>query len=218
MRTNTNIIIKIIVIIMMTITLVISNNSINLSSEKMVINDKVLANSNDEIITIKSNVLIKSIEDDLKITAQTKIKEEPPIVYDNLTMEDLINKLNRIMKSTLTGKGEVFASYALANGVDPYIALAIVFQETGCYYGNCSSIVQQCNNIGGMKGGTNRCGNGSYAYFNSIDEGVMNFINTLSIGYFSKGLTTPELMNSKYAADTTWAYKVNNYVDIIKNS
>lgn len=218
MRKDTSIIIKLIVIIMMTIILIVSNNSINLSSEKIVINDKVSANSNDKMITVKANALIKNVEDDLKITAQAKIKEEPPIVYDNLTMEGLINKLNSIMKSTLTDKGEIFASYALANGVDPYIALAIVFQETGCYYGNCSSMVQQCNNIGGMKGGANRCWNGSYAYFNSIDEGIMNFINTLSIGYFSKGLTTPELMNSKYAEDTAWAYKVNNYVNIIKNS
>lgn len=217
MKKNISLIKKFGVMVLMTIILSFSNNySYSLLNETLV-NDKILTNSNN-VIEIKSNVIIKNSEEKLEITANTKIKEEPPIVYDNLTMEELINKLNNVMSSNLTNKGELFATYALSSGVDPYIALAIVFQETGCYYGNCSWLVSNCNNVGGMKVGTNRCKNGSYAYFNSIDEGIMNFINTLSIGYFSKGLTTPELMNSKYAADTNWAYKVNNYVNIIKNS
>lgn len=215
MRENKDIIIKIIAITTMMVIIALGN-SINLSSNKITIKDKELADANDITLEVKANVLIKDVKEDLKITAKTKIKEEPPIVYDNLTMEDLVNKLNRVMTSSLTGKGELFASYALSSGVDPYIALAIVFQETGCYYGSCSSLVQRCNNIGGMKSGANRCG--SYAYFNSIDEGIMNYINNLAIGYFNQGLNTPELMNSKYAADTSWAYKVNNYVNIIKNS
>ena len=154
-----------------------------------------------------------------EVVASAKIKEDPVLVYDNLTIEELSSKLNRVMKSQLEGKGELFASYAIEMGVDPYIALAIVFQETGCYYGYCSQLVVDCNNIGGMKGGSsNKCYGGSYSKFDTIDDGIKIFIDNLSYGYFSQGLTTPELMNKKYAEDPYWASRVNNYVNIIKNS
>ena len=149
------------------------------------------------------------------VQAIAKIKEDPVIVYDDMTIEELTDKLNRLMKANLEGKGELFATHCINMGVDPYIALAIVFQETGCYYGYCSYNVNVCNNIGGMVGGN--C-NGLYQYFDSIDTGIINFINNLAYGYFYQGLNTPELMNSKYAADPLWAQRVNNYVNIIRNS
>ena len=36
--------------------------------------------------------------------------------------------------------------------------------------------------------------------------------------YYSKGLTTPELINPKYAASTTWSEKINNYINSIRES
>ena len=114
------------------------------------------------------------------------------------------------MNSSLKGKGELFASYSIELGLDPYLALAIVLHETGCSY-SCSSLVKTHNNLGGLKGS-----NGKYLYFNTLDEGIKGYLDILYKNYYSKGLTTPELMNSRYAASTTWASKVNWYIEKIK--
>ncbi len=170
------------------------------------------------LVTIGVIVVVNTKEEKVierEVLASAKIKEDPVIVYDNMTMEELIDKLNRVMHSDLEGKGELFAVHSIEMGVDPYVALAIVFQETGCYYGYCSYNVSVCNNIGGMVGGG--C-NGIYIYYDNIDAGIIGFIDNLAYGYFYQGLTTPELMNSKYAADPLWAQRVNNYVNIIRNS
>ena len=73
------------------------------------------------------------------------------IVYDGMTMSELTEKLNRSLKSTIAGKGDIFASYSLERGVDPYLAVSIMLLETGCNW-SCSSLMRRCNNVGGQKG------------------------------------------------------------------
>ncbi len=148
------------------------------------------------------------------------IKTPEPVIaeaaYGDFTMEELINKLNRSLKSNLTGTGNIFAKYAMENNVDPYLAVAIVLHETGCNW-QCSAQVTQCNNVGGMKGAGN-CQGTSYASFPSLEEGIKAFIVNLKTNYYDYGLNTPELMNHKYAASTAWAGKINSYMQTIKNS
>ena len=46
-----------------------------------------------------------------------------------------------------------------------------------------------------------------------------NFIQmNIKHNYYDHGLTTAEKMNSKYAASTTWAEKVNKYIEKIRAS
>ena len=134
-----------------------------------------------------------------------------PIVYDGLTMEQLVNKLNKSLRSSLSGTGNLYANYALQNGVDPYLAVAITLHETGCKW-SCSSAVKNHNNVGGMRSG------GSLIHFDSLEAGIKAFIVNLKENYYDKGLNTPELMNKKYAASPSWASKINNYINQIKNS
>ena len=105
----------------------------------------------------------------------------------------------------------MIASYSLEKGVDPYMATAIILQETGCKW-ECSRLVRECNNVGGQKG--SGCGN--YSYFDSLDEGIMAFIDYLSINYVSQGLSTPEQINPKYAEDQNWSKNVNKYIENIR--
>ena len=139
------------------------------------------------------------------------VEEVIPIVYDGKTLDELTETINKSLNSNITGKGYLIASYSLENGVDPYMATAIILLETGCKW-NCSRLVRECNNVGGQKGS----GCGSYRYFNSLDEGIKAFIDNLSRNYISQGLTTPEQINPKYAEDRTWAKKVNKYIEEIK--
>lgn len=140
--------------------------------------------------------------------------EEPvkEVVYDGMTLEELAAKLNRSLKGTIAGKGDLIASYSLEKGVDPYIATAIMLHETGCTW-NCSNLVKKCNNVGGQKGK----GCGSYRSFSTLEAGIKGFIDNLSKNYFSKGLDTPKEINTKYATDKTWYKKVDSYVKKIKN-
>lgn len=143
-------------------------------------------------------------------------QETAEIVYDGLTTEELADKLNRSLKSTLANQGNLIATYSLEKGVDPYLATAIMLHETGCSY-NCSSLVTYCNNVGGMKGSPG-CGGGSYRSFSTLEEGIRAFIDNLANNYYAYGLTTPELMNSKYAESTAWASRVNAHISQIKSS
>lgn len=139
-----------------------------------------------------------------------------PVVYDGLTMNELADKLNRSLGSTLSGTGYTFASKSLTLGIDPYLAVAIVLHETGCKW-ECSYLVQACNNVGGMKGSPG-CGGGSYAAFSTLDEGIDSYLNNLYRNYYAYGLTSPETIGPKYAASTVWPSKIYYYMDAIRSN
>ena len=147
-----------------------------------------------------------------EVTKEEPKKEEPVIVYDNMTIEELSDKLNRSLNSDLSGYGNFVATYALEKGVDPYLATAIMLHETGCTW-ECSTLVKQCNNVGGMKGS----GCGAYGYFNTLEEGIQKFIDNIYNNYYAYGLTNANLMGNKYAEDPEWSTKVNAHIEKIKN-
>ena len=134
-------------------------------------------------------------------------------VYDGLTMVELASKLDRSLKNELSGKGYLYASYSLEKGVDPYLAVAISLEETGCTW-NCSRLVKTCNNVGGMKG----IGCGSYGAFPTLDDGIRAFIDNIYRNYVAYGLTTADTMNPKYAENPMWSTNVNAYITRIKNN
>ena len=173
--------------------------------------------SNDNIVedATTEEVVIEDELEDVKTYEEVSTVPVDPIVYDGLTMGQLADKLNRSLKSTISGKGYLIASYSLQLGIDPYMATAIIFHETGCN-GTCSSLVRECNNVGGQKGGPS-CGGGSYKAYTTLDEGIMGYLDNLYRNYYSYGLTTPETIGPKYAASTTWASQVNNYIALIKS-
>ena len=139
-----------------------------------------------------------------------------PTVSDDVNLAELSAKLDKSLKSNLSGTGIYFAKYSSEMGIDPYLAVAIVLHETGCSW-TCSKLVRECNNVGGMKGSPS-CGGGSYKAFDTLEEGIYGFMNNLKVGYYDKGLTTPEDIGKKYAGSDTWASKINYYIEKIKNA
>ena len=189
-------------------------------------------NNNNEVVSDESNnneivdastvdtenveeVVIEEELEDVKTYDEVNTVPVDPIVFDGLTMNQLGEKLNRSLNSTISGKGYLIASYSLQLGIDPYMATAIILHETGCN-GTCSSLVRECNNVGGQKGGPS-CGGGSYKAYPTLDEGIMGYLDNLYRNYYAYGLTTPETIGPKYAASTTWATQVNNYIAVIKS-
>ncbi len=154
-----------------------------------------------------------SIEEKSETKEEVVENVEPVIVYEGMTMNELASKLDRFLKNDLSGKGYLYASYALEKGVDPYLAVAISLEETGCN-SNCSTLVKSCHNVGGMKGS----GCGMYGYFDTLDAGIKAFIDNIYKNYVAYGLTTADTMNPKYAENPAWARNVNNYINIIRNN
>ena len=176
--------------------------------------------ANKELIVYVPSLLEESeinVENNIaEETKETEVVEEVPSrieVYDGLTMEELIDKLNRTLSSDLTNMGYAYANYAIELGVDPYLAVAISMHETGCKW-NCSYLAKVCNNIGGQKGS----GCGDYAAFDTLEDGIYAFISNIKRNYVDYGLYTADEMNPKYAEDPTWSSKVNKYVEEIKNN
>ena len=162
-------------------------------------------------IISKVNVVSDSLA-----SANEEVIEEPKIVFDGLTMEELSSKLERNLNSDISGYGEVFATKSIELGLDPYLAVSIMLHETGCKW-NCSSLMRKCNNVGGMKGSPG-CNGGSYKRFNTLDEGIDAFLNNLYNNYYAKGYTTPEQIGARYAEDPAWPSKINKYINEIRNS
>lgn len=179
------------------------------------VDNKYEENTNVESIGDNNNSNETINEEVTETTVETK-EEVIEVVYNGMTLDDVSSQLNRSLNSTLSGQGNLIASYSLEKGVDPYLATAIMLHETGCNW-NCSSLVTSCNNVGGMKGGPT-CGNTSYKAFATLEDGIKGFIDNLAVNYYAYGLTTPELMNSRYAESTTWATKVNTYINKIKSN
>lgn len=174
------------------------------------------SNNNTEVEdNATEEVVIEEELEDVKTYEEVNTVPVDPIVYDGLTMGELAEKLNRSLNSTISGKGYLIASYSLQLGIDPYMATAIILHETGCN-GTCSSLVRECNNVGGQKGGPS-CGGGAYKAYPTLDEGIMGYLDNLYRNYYSYGLTTPETIGPKYAASTTWASQVNNYIALIRS-
>ena len=131
-------------------------------------------------------------------------------IIDNFTYEELENKFNKILNSKLKNTGNIFLDACIEYDVDPILAVSISLLETGCKW-SCSL---SKNNVGGnMKCLNGKC---SLIEFETIEEGIYFFVKNLKINYIDKGLTTPAEINKKYAASSTWAQKVNNYIDEIK--
>lgn len=191
------------------------------TSESTKTNEVAIATPKDESgtpvqETVKAPAQQETVQEETPKQETQPVAEPPaqPVVYENMTLNELAEKLNRSLKSTLTGTGMTFAKYSVDMGIDPYLAVAIVLLETGCNY-KCSAQVNQCYNVGGMKGGPS-CNGTSYKKFNSLDDGIYSFMYNLKTKYYDKGLTTPEQMNKKYASSKTWATKVHNYINKIK--
>ena len=170
----------------------------------------------------KAEIVSNNKEEDNKIVelnmeqAPQSVYIPPRIeVYDGMTLEELGEKINRNLgNGYLSGKGNLIASKCIELGVDPYIVTAIILHETGCKY-NCSTLVKQCNNVGGQKGAPG-CGGGSYKYYTTLDDGIVGHIENLYYNYFSKGRTTVESIAPRYAASTAWSGKINWYVSLIR--
>lgn len=181
------------------------SNNVAISADKEV---KESSNSN----TNNTNVIKMSLNEttDREVAEAVSLRLE---VFDGLTMDELAEKLNRSLgNAVLAGKGYLIASYSLSNGVDPYVATAIMIHETGR---GTSKMARECNNVAGQKGAPSCMG--SYKGYATIDDGIKGAIDNLYNNYYARGLTTVEAIGPRYAESGTWVSMINGYVNSIRN-
>lgn len=154
---------------------------------------------------------IENTVDVVSLASANVHNEELLVVYEGLTISELSEKLDKVLKSDLAGYGRYIAETSLERNVDPIVATSILLHETGCTW-KCSYLARVNYNVGGMRG------RNGYMKFDSMEEGIRAFIGNLQKNYYEKGLTTPELMNKKYAENPNWYKNVNHYVKLIKAS
>lgn len=198
-----NVCIKMAMVVLITSSLIIGYKEKN---EEKTLTEHIIVNN----VLYRSDTPINRYA--LEEILEKEQAEEEKIVYEGLTLEELGLKIDNVLNSTLEGYGTAIASLALEKGVDPIVAASIILVETGCKW-TCSSLVRNANNVGGMKASSGR-----YASFATLEAGLEAFINNLANNYYAKGLTTPEAINTKYAANPNWHNDVYYYVEAIMNN
>lgn len=190
----------------------LSYNEVNINN--ITETDNVLS-SGQNLKYREDNSMITPIE--METTPASVIIPPRVEVFDGLTIEELTTKLDRNLGTDImAGKGYIIAVSCIERGIDPYVATAIILHETGCG-SRCSNLARNCYNVGGQKGGPT-CNGGSYKRFNTLDEGIIGFIDNLYKNYYSVGLDTIEKMAHKYAEGSNWPNKINYYVNKIRNN
>lgn len=154
------------------------------------------------------------IEEEIESVNNPTISDDGSIIYEGMTITELTNQLNKSLGDYLDNTGYYFAKKTRDTGMDPYLSVAIVLLETGCKW-KCSSLTRECNNIGGLKGGTS-CNGKSYSKYDTLEEGIDSYLDIIYNNYYLKGLDTAEKMGPKYAYSQEWATKVNAYIKEIR--
>ena len=139
------------------------------------------------------------------------------IDYDGESIEQISAKFENVFRDTyLSGYGEYMVKNSMLKGVNPYLIGGIILESTKCRR-ECSVLLKQCNNVSGMreKEGSG-CFGGTYKYYSSIDDGIIDLINKISKDYYSVEMQTPNKMFKQYGKDATWAFIVSKYMDELR--
>lgn len=168
----------------------------------------------------KHNFLIRLNEDKEEKPSEVIPGDDTPIIntdYNGESASSIGKKIEKLLKkSDLEGYGEYIATTSIKKGVNPYLIGGIILENTNCA-AECSIIVKNCNNVGELKGSPG-CFGGSYKKYNLIEESIDDLVNYIYDNFVSNDLTNPNAIYKKYGKDTTWAFKVNRYMEKIKKS
>ena len=152
-------------------------------------------------------------------------EEEPPEVeeekldtdYDGESAEKIAKKIDKYCaKTPLEGHGEYIAKTSIRKSVNPYLIGGIILESTSCKT-ECSIIFQECNNVSKMKGEPG-CFGGAYKNYSSVNDSITDLVNYISKEFYTPEMQSPYKMYKTYGKNSSWAFKVSNYMDAIKRT
>ena len=167
-------------------------------------------------ISKTKNINSHNILDDIDVMLENNL------TYNNEDAVTIGGKINNYLKAELYGYGEMIAKYSIANNMDPYLIAAMIIENADCEQ-ECSVLVSQCKNVGKLlyhedSIGEVSCFGGYYQKFNNIDDSIKNYIKYIRINFYDKELTTAGTMYKSYKKDVRWVFRVNQYIEYMKNS
>ena len=201
---------KVILIILVFIFNIIWINAISITNS--------FAASNNLIIKIKqkTNLNNTTIMDDIDVMLDNNLS------YENVDSLTIANKINGSLKGELSGYGELIAKYSIVNNVNPYLVASMIIENSECNE-TCSVLVTRCKNVGKLPYNkdsltSSACFGGYYQDFKTIDDSIKAYIKYIKINFYDKELTTPIQIYKTYNKDVRWVFRINSYMDRMKNS
>ena len=158
-------------------------------------------------------------KDEPKDSKEDTPKEEDTIDtnYNGESIEQIGKRFDHYVKKTpLEGYGEYVAKVSISKGVNPYLIGAIILESSRCKT-ECSVIFKECNNVSGMKGSPG-CFGGTYRVYDSINDAISDIVGDISKKFYTKEMQSPYKMYKDYGKNSSWAFKVSNYMDAIKRT
>ncbi len=201
---------KIILIILVFLLNIVWVNAISITNS--------LASHYDFVIKTKeqTNLTNTGIMDDLDVMLENNLS------YDNVDATTIGNKINTALHGELSGYGEFIAKYSIVNNINPYLVAGMIVENTECSE-TCSVLVTKCNNVGKLiynkdMLGESSCFGGYYRSFNTIEESIKVYIKYIKNNFYDKEMTTPGLIYNSYRKDVRWVFRVNEYMNQMKNA
>ena len=202
---------KIILIIFVLIFNLLWINTISLTNS--------LANHYNIVIHIKEKANLKNttIIDDIDVMLENNLS------YENVDSLVIGNKINTLLKGDLLNYGEFISKYSIVNDVNPYLVAAMIIENSECDDETCSVLVNKCHNVGKTPYnkdaiGENACFGGYYRNFKTIEDSIKIYIKYIKTNFYDKEMNTPATIYKAYKKDVRWVFRVNNYMDQMKNA
>ena len=177
-----------------------------------------LANHYKLIIHVKTKSSLKNatVIDDIDVMLENNLS------YEDVDAVVIGNKINTSLKGELSGYGELISKYSIVNKVNPYLIAAMIIENSDCNE-TCSVLVTKCKNVGKLpydkdKLGEASCFGGYYRRFDNIEDSIKTYIKFINSNFYQKEMTTPSTIYSSYKKDVRWVYRVNSYMDQMKNA
>jgi hypothetical protein len=148
------------------------------------------------------------------------IKKEEDIVdtdFNGESVEVIGKKIDKYCKKNpIEGYGEYIAKTSIRKSVNPYLIAGIILESTNCK-NECSIIFKECNNASGMKGSPG-CFGGAYKEYTKLEDSISDLVNKISHDFYTPEMQSPYKMYKDYGKNTSWAFKVSNFMGVIKKT
>ena len=164
----------------------------------------------------KANLTNATIIDDIDVMLENNLS------YEDVDAVVIGNKINTLLKGELAGYGELISKYSIVNEVNPYLVAAMIVENAECDE-TCSVLVTKCHNIGKTlynkdSIGETACFGGYYRNFKTIEDSIKTYIKYIKTNFYEKEKTTPSTIYSSYRKDVRWVFRVNSYMEQMKNA
>ena len=164
----------------------------------------------------KSNLTNNTIVDDIDVMFENNLS------YEDVDATTIGNKINTGLHGEISGFGELIAKYSIVNNVNPYLVAGMIIENSDCG-DTCSVLVTKCKNVGKLPYnkdmiGETACFGGYYRNFNNVEDSIKAYIKYIRKNFYDKELTTPGTIYNTYNKDVRWAFRVNSYMEQMKNA